>query len=58
VNGPRGGADDKRCRAVAEIVGRGRVVVVDAANEIVAAIDRTADRLGQAVRRGLDRHKH
>lgn len=53
LNGPRGGAD-KRCRLVVEVLGHGRVVVEDTDASLAAAIDRAADRAGQAVRRRLD----
>lgn len=53
LNGPRGGVD-KRCRVVAEVLGRGPVVVEDTNASLTAAIDRAADRVGQAVRRRLD----
>ena len=54
VNGPRGG-EDKLCRIVVEVLGHGRVVVEDADHDLTVAIDRAADRVGQAVRRKLDR---
>jgi ribosome-associated translation inhibitor RaiA len=56
VNGPRGGVD-KRCRIVAEVPGGGPgpVVVEDAAADLDPLIDRAADRVGQSVRRRLDR---
>jgi len=54
VNGPRGG-EDKRCWVVVDILGRGRVVVEDTDCDVQVAIDRMADRVGQAVRRKLDR---
>ncbi len=56
VNGPRGGVD-KRCRIVAEVPGgrSGAVVIEDAAAELDPLIDRAADRIGQSVRRRLDR---
>ncbi len=54
VNGPRGGVD-KRCRVVAELPGHAAVVVEEADADLNALIDRAADRLGEAVRRRLDR---
>ena len=54
VNGPRGGVD-KRCRIVVEVPGHGPVVVEEAGGNLVAVIDRAADRVGHAVRRKLDR---
>lgn len=53
LNGPRGGVD-KRCRVVVEVLGHGPVVVEDTNASLTAAIDRAADRVGQAVRRRLD----
>lgn len=54
VNGPRGGAD-KLCRITAEMPGHGRAVVEGVDDSLMVAIDRTAERVGQAVRRRLDR---
>jgi putative sigma-54 modulation protein len=54
VSGPRGGVD-KRCRVVVEVPGHGAVVVEEADADLNALIDRAADRIGQAVRRRLDR---
>jgi len=53
VNGPRGG-EDKRCRVVVEVLGYARVVVEDTDRDVQVAIERMADRVGQAVRRKLD----
>jgi len=52
-NGPQGG-EDKRCRVVVDVLGHARVVVEDADHDLNVAIDRTADRVGQAVRHRLD----
>ncbi len=52
VNGPRGGVD-KLCRIAAELPGHGRAVVEGVDDSLSAAIDRTADRVGQAVSRRL-----
>lgn len=46
--GPWGGTDD-RCRIVVEVLGHGRTVVEDSDSGMIAAIDRAADRVGQAV---------
>jgi len=54
VNGPQGG-EDKLCRVVVEVLGHGRVVVEDTDRDVQVAIEQTADRVGQAVRRQLDR---
>jgi len=54
VNGPRGG-EDKRCRVVVEVLGHDQVVVEDTDCDVRVAIDRAADRVGQAVRRKLNR---
>jgi putative sigma-54 modulation protein len=54
VNGPRGGID-KCCRLVARLPGQEAVVVEETDSNINALIDRAAQRLGEAVRRRLDR---
>ena len=54
ANGPRGG-EDKRCRVVVDVLGHDQVVVEDTDCDVQVAIDRMADRVGQAVRRKLDR---
>jgi len=54
VNGPRGGLE-MRCRVVVDVLGHRRVVVEDTDNDLNAAIDRAADRIGHAVSRILDR---
>jgi len=54
ANEPWGG-EDKRCRVVVEVLGHARVVVEDTDRDLNVAIDRAADRVGQAVRRKLDR---
>lgn len=53
-NGPKGGTD-KVCRITAELPGVGRAVVEGVDSSLTAVIDRTADRVGQSVRRRLDR---
>jgi len=52
VIGPRGGVD-KLCQIAAELPGHGRAVVEGVDDSLSAAIDRTADRIGQAVSRRL-----
>ncbi len=54
VNGPRGGVD-KHCRIIADVLGSEPVVVEDAAARLDTLIDRAADRIGQSVRRRLER---
>lgn len=56
VNGTRGGVD-KQCRIVAQVPGgrSGPVVVEDTAAGLDTLIDRAADRIGQSVRRRLER---
>jgi len=49
------GAEDKRCRVVVEVLGHARVVVEDTDRDVHFAIDRAVDRVGQAVRRKLER---
>lgn len=56
MNGPRGGVE-KRCRIVALLGRAGRVVVEDTSPELTAAVHAAADRLGQSVRRQLDRRR-
>lgn len=54
LNGPRGGLD-KRCRVVAALKGSGPVSVENTESDLIAAVDQSADRVGQAVGRKLDR---
>lgn len=56
VNGPRGGPD-KRCGIVVELPPRSRVVVTGTDTDIRAAIDVTANRVGEAVNRHLKRRR-
>lgn len=52
-NGPRGGID-KVCRVIVYL-GAGRAVLIeDEDSDLTALIDRSADRIGHAVRRVLD----
>lgn len=56
INGPRGGLD-KRCRIIARLRGGGRVIVEDTNAELTAAVHGASDRLGQSVRRQLERRR-
>jgi ribosome-associated translation inhibitor RaiA len=51
-NGPRGGVD-KVCRVVTYLRTGGAVLIEDEDSDLTTLIDRTADRLGHAVRRVL-----
>jgi putative sigma-54 modulation protein len=51
-NGPRGGVD-KLCRIVTYLRTGGAVLIEDEDSDLTTLIDRTADRLGHAVRRVL-----
>jgi hypothetical protein len=53
-NGPRGGID-KLCRILVRVRGLQHVVVEDRDANLVPLIDRTANRMGQVVRRELGR---
>jgi putative sigma-54 modulation protein len=54
VNGPRGGAD-KRCRITLGLIPSGALLVQEVNADLFAAIDRAAERLGQALARKLHR---
>ena len=54
VNGPRGGID-KQCRIKLELIPSGKLVIQEASADLVAAIDRGADRVGHAISRKLHR---
>ena len=54
VNGPKGGVD-KSCRIRVRLFGLPTVVVEQMDSDLNAAIDRSADRIGRAVARKLDR---
>ena len=56
VNGPRGGID-KQCRITLELIPSGNVVIQESSADLVAAIDRAADRIGHAISRKLHREK-
>lgn len=54
ADGPRA-EHEKLCRVVVDLLGHARIVVEDTDSSLNAAIDRAADRVGQAVHRKLDR---
>ena len=54
INGPRGGAD-KRCRMAVRLIPSDVIVVEEVNADLFAAIDRAAERLGQALARKLNR---
>jgi putative sigma-54 modulation protein len=55
-NGPRGGVD-KFCHIRVYLAGAPMAVVVDIGSDLYEVIDRTADRVGRAVVRHLDRSR-
>lgn len=56
INGPRGGKD-KCCRIEIRMQGTPGVFVEDTDTDLLAAIDRAADRAGRAVARLIERSK-
>jgi putative sigma-54 modulation protein len=56
VNGTRGGVD-QCCHISAELLPAGKVVLKQLDADLFAAIDRAAERLGQAVRREIQRKR-
>ncbi len=54
VNGIRGGVD-KCCHISAELVPSGRILVQKADTELFTAIDRAVERVGQALKREIQR---
>jgi putative sigma-54 modulation protein len=54
VNGTRGGVD-QCCHISAELLPSGKVVLEQTDAELFTAIDRSAERVGQAVRREIQR---
>jgi ribosomal subunit interface protein len=56
VNGPRHGVD-KQCRVLVSIKSGRTIKVEDADVEMAIAVNRAADRLGQAVSREVDRRR-
>ncbi|RMF96963.1 MAG: HPF/RaiA family ribosome-associated protein [Planctomycetota bacterium] len=57
VNGPKGGVD-KHCRVLVSLRGGKVIKIEDLDADLVTVINRTADRVSQAVGRELDRRKH
>jgi putative sigma-54 modulation protein len=56
VNGPRRGVD-KQCRVLVNLKGGKTIKVEDLDEDMVSAINRAADRVGQAVSREVDRRR-
>jgi putative sigma-54 modulation protein len=56
VNGPRRGVD-KQCRILVNIKGGKTLKVEDLDTDIIAAVNRAADRVGQVVSREIDRRR-
>jgi ribosome-associated translation inhibitor RaiA len=56
VNGPRRGID-KQCRILVNIKGGKTIKVEDLDVDMIAAVNRAADRLGQVVSREVDRRR-
>jgi putative sigma-54 modulation protein len=56
VNGPRRGVD-KQCRILVNIKGGKTIKVEDADTDMISAVNRAADRVGQVVSREVDRRR-
>jgi putative sigma-54 modulation protein len=56
VNGPKGGID-KQCRVLVTLKGGKTLKIEDIDADLTAAINRAADRLGQALSREVDRRR-
>lgn len=56
LNGPRGGVD-KRCRVKVTLEPSGSVFVEEDGSDLLAVIDRAAERVGRSVERKLERHR-
>ena len=54
ANGPRGGID-KYCRIRVYLVGTSAAMVEEVSDDLYAAVDRAAERVGRSVRKRLDR---
>jgi len=54
INGPKGGID-KRCRLVAQTQAAGNVIIEETGDDYFGVTARAMERLGQALRRKLDR---
>jgi putative sigma-54 modulation protein len=57
VNGPRGGID-KQCRILVGIKGGKTIKVQDLDANLIAAVNRAADRVGHVVGREVDRRRN
>ena len=57
LNGPKGGID-RCCRMAAKVRGADPLIIEDRDANVLAAIDRAADRLGLRVTRELARRSH
>ena len=56
VNGPRRGID-KKCRILVNIKGGKTIKIEDLDADLIAAVNRAADRLGQVVSREIERRR-
>jgi ribosome hibernation promoting factor len=56
VNGPKRGID-KQCRILVGIKGGKTIKIEDLDGDLIAAVNRAADRLGQVVSREIDRRR-
>jgi putative sigma-54 modulation protein len=56
VNGPKGGLD-KQCRILAQLKGGKTLKIEDVDTEFTLAVNRAADRLGQAISREVDKRR-
>ncbi len=56
VNGPRRGID-KKCRILVNIKGGKTIKIEDLDADLISAINRAADRVGQVVGREIDRRR-
>jgi putative sigma-54 modulation protein len=56
VNGPRRGVD-KQCRILVNIKGGKTIKVEDMDTDMISAVNRAADRVGQVVSREVDRRR-
>ncbi len=54
INGVRGGVD-QRCHMTAELPPKGQIVVDQVDVDLFSAIDRASERIGEALRRGIQR---
>jgi len=56
VNGPRGGVD-KQCRVLVTLRGGKTLKIEDLDADLISVINRSADRIGHAVSREMDRRR-